>query len=163
MVGELFPLMASALAMFCYLALAARRAANRKRAAEQAHAPMGHSPYSSFRNAPSVGGCIRRRDGVLLRRAEVRRSRDVRRRAGPLGQALAVYLAIHHRAALIRSDVVTLPKGLLEQFGLSRDSKARSLHALENAFLVAVERSKGRAARITLQQQQSGTDRGATS
>jgi hypothetical protein len=66
------------------------------------------------------------------------------------GQALAVYLAIHHRAALTRSCSVTLPKGLLEQFGVSRDSKARSLHALENASLVSVERCKGRTARITL-------------
>jgi hypothetical protein len=66
------------------------------------------------------------------------------------GQALAVYLAIHHRAALTRNETVTLPKGLLERFGVSRDSKARALHALEAASLVAVERVKGRTARITL-------------
>lgn len=66
------------------------------------------------------------------------------------GQALAVYLAIHHRVALTRSETVTLPKGLLEQFGISRDSKARSLHALETMFLITVERTKGRTARITL-------------
>jgi DNA polymerase family A len=62
----------------------------------------------------------------------------------------SVYLAIHHRAALTRSDSVTLPKGLLEQFGVSRDSKARALHALEAASLIFVERGRGRTARITL-------------
>jgi hypothetical protein len=66
------------------------------------------------------------------------------------GQALAVYITIHHRAALTRNNSVTLPKGLMEQFGVSRDSKARSLHALENACLISVERRKGRTARITL-------------
>jgi hypothetical protein len=67
------------------------------------------------------------------------------------GQALSVYLAIHHRAALTRNESVTLPKGLMAQFNVSRDSKARSLHALENASLISVERQKGRTARITLQ------------
>lgn len=66
------------------------------------------------------------------------------------GQALAVYLAIHHRTALTRSDSVTLPKGLMEQFGVSRDSKARALYALESATLISVERRKGRTARVTL-------------
>jgi hypothetical protein len=66
------------------------------------------------------------------------------------GQALAVYLAIHHRAALTRIDTVTLPKKLLEQFGVSRDAKARALHALEEASLVAVDRKSGRSARIRL-------------
>jgi hypothetical protein len=66
------------------------------------------------------------------------------------GQALAVYLAVHHRAALTRSDTVTLPKGLLEQFGVTRDAKARALHALETASLVAVERNSGKTARVRL-------------
>jgi hypothetical protein len=66
------------------------------------------------------------------------------------GQALAVYLAVHHRVALTRSNSITLPKGLLDQLGISRDSKARSLHLLEAAALIAVERCRGRTARITL-------------
>jgi hypothetical protein len=73
------------------------------------------------------------------------------------GQALAVYLAIHHRTALTGSTTVTLPKALLRQFGVSRDSKARSLHALQNASLVAVERGKGRTARVTLQAKHTST------
>jgi hypothetical protein len=76
------------------------------------------------------------------------------------GQALGVYLAIHHRAAMTGSDLVTLPKGLLEQFGVSRDSKARALQALEGADLVAVERPKGRAARITLRSSAQPTSTG---
>jgi hypothetical protein len=66
------------------------------------------------------------------------------------GQALAVLLLVHHRVALTRSDWVTLPKGLLERFGVSRDSKARALHALEEASLIAVERVGGRTAQIRL-------------
>jgi DNA-binding transcriptional ArsR family regulator len=66
------------------------------------------------------------------------------------GQTLGVYLAIHHRAALTGSMTVTLPKGLLDQLGISRDSKSRSLRLLEEAALIAVERRKGRTARITL-------------
>jgi len=68
------------------------------------------------------------------------------------GQALAVYLAIHHRAALTRNATVTLPKGLLEQFGVSRDAKARALYALEQASLIAVERNSGKIARVRLLQ-----------
>jgi hypothetical protein len=76
--------------------------------------------------------------------------RDIAVAAKLPGQALAVYLAIHHRAALTRSNSVTLPKGLLEQSGVSRDAKARALHALQKASLVAVERTSGRSARIEL-------------
>jgi hypothetical protein len=70
--------------------------------------------------------------------------------SGLPGQALAVLLLIHYRVAVTRSDWVTLPKGLLERFGVSRDSKARALHALEKSSLIAVERGCGRAARVTL-------------
>jgi len=66
------------------------------------------------------------------------------------GQALGVFLAIHHRSALTRSLTLTLPKGLLQQFGISRDAKARSLHLLEAATLIKVKRNKGRPAQITL-------------
>jgi hypothetical protein len=75
---------------------------------------------------------------------------DIAEAAKLPGQALGVYLAIHHRAALTKSDSVTLPRGLLEQFGVSRDSKARALHALETALLITVKRPSGRTARITL-------------
>ena len=66
------------------------------------------------------------------------------------GQALAVFMAIHHRTALTGNSRVTLPKKLLEELGVSRDAKARALHALEAASLIAVERASGRAARIKL-------------
>jgi hypothetical protein len=75
---------------------------------------------------------------------------DIAEAAKLPGQALGVFLAIHHRAALTGSKSVTLPRSLLEQFGVSRDSKARSLRLLEKSSLVAVERSRGRTARITL-------------
>jgi hypothetical protein len=66
------------------------------------------------------------------------------------GKALAVLLLVHHRAAVTGSDGVTLPKGLLGRFGVSRDAKARALQALEQASLIAVEREMGRTSRITL-------------
>jgi hypothetical protein len=66
------------------------------------------------------------------------------------GQALAVFIAIHHRAALTGSATITLPKNLLVELGISRDAKARALHALQEASLVAVGRVNGRSARIRL-------------
>ena len=73
------------------------------------------------------------------------------------GKALAVYLAIVHRRDLTHEPTVTLPSTLLREFGVDRDSKARALRALEDAGLAQVERTNGRAARITLRE----TDRGA--
>ena len=66
------------------------------------------------------------------------------------GQALSTFLAIHHRAALTGCRSVTVPKGLLERLGISRDAKGRALHALAEASLIAVERDAGKTARVTL-------------
>ncbi|GIQ75950.1 hypothetical protein BraRD5C2_43930 [Bradyrhizobium sp. RD5-C2] len=66
------------------------------------------------------------------------------------GQTLAVFLAIHHRAAVTGRLTVTLPKNLLAELGISRDAKSRALHALEQASLITVERVRGHAARIKL-------------
>jgi hypothetical protein len=66
------------------------------------------------------------------------------------GHALTVLLAVYHQTALTRKDWVSLPKGLLSELGVSRDSKARALHALQEASLVSVERCKGRTARVML-------------
>ena len=66
------------------------------------------------------------------------------------GQALAVFLAIHHRVALTGSSMTTLPKGLLVELGVSRDVKARALRDLERESLIAVERTIGRTARVKL-------------
>jgi DNA-binding MarR family transcriptional regulator len=66
------------------------------------------------------------------------------------GKALAVLLAIHHQSDLTGKPSVTLPARLLEGLGISRASKARALKLLEQAGLVTVARSKGRAARIQL-------------
>ena len=65
------------------------------------------------------------------------------------GRALAVFLAIHHRQAITRNPVVTLPKRLLAELGVTKDGKARALHALEAAGLVRVERRYGRSPTIT--------------
>jgi DNA-binding MarR family transcriptional regulator len=66
------------------------------------------------------------------------------------GKALAVLLAIHHQSDLTGKPSVTLPARLLESLGISRGAKSRGLQVLEQAGLVTVARSKGRAARIQL-------------
>ncbi|MCP1974303.1 hypothetical protein [Bradyrhizobium elkanii] len=66
------------------------------------------------------------------------------------GQALAVFLAIHHRVALTGNPSVTIPKHLLAELGVSRDAKARALRSLQEASLITVERANGRSARIKM-------------
>ncbi len=66
------------------------------------------------------------------------------------GAALAVFLAAHHRAALTRNVRVTLPRGLMEEFGISRDAKARALRHLASADLIQIEYRKGRPVVVTL-------------
>jgi len=75
---------------------------------------------------------------------------DIARAARLPGQALGLFLAVHHRTALTGSSSVTLPAALLQQLGISRDAKARALHTLEQASLVTVERASGRTAKIQL-------------
>jgi DNA-binding MarR family transcriptional regulator len=67
------------------------------------------------------------------------------------GKALALLLAIHHRIDLTGKAIITLPSGLLAELGISRDGKARGLNKLEQAGLIRVTRSSGRAAQIELQ------------
>lgn len=66
------------------------------------------------------------------------------------GRALAVLLAVHHRQALTRNPVVTLPKRLLDELGVTKDAKARALRALEVAGLVRVERKSGQSPKVRL-------------
>ena len=66
------------------------------------------------------------------------------------GQALAVYLAIRHQCDLTQNATVTLPRALLEQFGIDKDAKARALKYLAGAGLVELEQRCGRSARVTL-------------
>jgi hypothetical protein len=66
------------------------------------------------------------------------------------GQALALYLAVHHQTTLTCKDLVTLPSSLLAELGISRDAKARGLRHLEQASLIRIERSCGRSVRVGL-------------
>lgn len=66
------------------------------------------------------------------------------------GQALALLLVVHHQTVLTGKAMVTLPSGLLTQFGVGKDAKARSLRQLEDAGLIRVVRSTGRSARVGL-------------
>lgn len=66
------------------------------------------------------------------------------------GKALAVYIALRHRCDLEGKSTVSLPAALLRSFGVDKDAKTRALRVLEQAGLIQVERTTGRAARITL-------------
>lgn len=66
------------------------------------------------------------------------------------GRALAVLLAVHHRTAITGQSEVTLPSGLLSEFGVDRHAKSRALRELEGAGLLHVERSCGRGCRVRL-------------
>jgi DNA-binding MarR family transcriptional regulator len=66
------------------------------------------------------------------------------------GQALAIFLAIHHQTALTGRPSVTLPVSLLAHLGISRSGKSRGLKALERSGLITVVRSKGRSAKVLL-------------
>jgi DNA-binding MarR family transcriptional regulator len=96
----------------------------------------------------------------LLKRTKTRRRerflkgpipfKDIAEAARLPGRALALYLAVHHQMALTGRPIVTLPATLLRELGISRSTKGRCLYALEQAGLVNVARSKGKAARIEL-------------
>jgi hypothetical protein len=49
-----------------------------------------------------------------------------------------------------QKPMVTLPRSLLDELGVSTDAKSRGLRLLEDAGLIVVDRSRGRAARIGL-------------
>jgi hypothetical protein len=96
----------------------------------------------------------------LVRKSKIRRRerflkgpiplKDIATAACLPGHALALFLAVHHQTALTGKPSVTLPARLLESLGISRGAKSRGLQLLEQAGLVSVARSKGRAARIQL-------------
>ena len=68
------------------------------------------------------------------------------------GCSLATYMAIWDRSKLEGPGrPVTLPNAFArDPWGVDRHAKGRALRALEGAGLIAVERSPGRAPRITL-------------
>jgi hypothetical protein len=102
----------------------------------------------------------------LLRQSKVRRQERFLKGPIPLpniaaaarlpGQALALFLAVHHQTALTGKASVALPARLLQDLGISRGAKARGLRALEEAGLVTVVRTRGRAAKIQLRNHHRG-------
>lgn len=66
------------------------------------------------------------------------------------GRALAMFLAVHHQAALTGKPDVTLPKALLMLLGIDKDAKARALHVLAEVGLLTVQRNRGRSAKVSL-------------
>ena len=66
------------------------------------------------------------------------------------GKALAVGIAIWFRSGLTKSLTVSLPSTLLGLFGVDRSAKLRALRALEDARLIAVERTNGKNPLVTI-------------
>ena len=72
-------------------------------------------------------------------------------KAAQLGiQALMVGMLLHFRAVWSGRDSVTLPKELLDKFGISRGVQQRALRSLEEAGLVSIVQETRRSPLITL-------------
>jgi hypothetical protein len=66
------------------------------------------------------------------------------------GRALALWLAIHHQAALAKRDTVVLSPLMLAELRISRGVKFIALHSLAQAGLIALEQRRGRVTRVRL-------------
>ena len=66
------------------------------------------------------------------------------------GKTLAVWLLIRHRSDLGRGDWITLPRTLLDEWGIRKDARAEALRRLEDAGLILVERPKGYMLKVKL-------------
>jgi hypothetical protein len=78
------------------------------------------------------------------------RMNDIQAAAKLPGSCLAVLLAIHFRRAVTRQKAVTLPSGLLSNFGIDAAAKMRALRHLESATLIQVTRTPGKTAVVEL-------------
>ena len=72
------------------------------------------------------------------------------------GSCLALLLTIHYRSVVTGRDVVTLPSGLMSDFGIGRTVKGRGLKVLEAAKLITVTRASGNSARVKLVTRRKG-------
>lgn len=63
---------------------------------------------------------------------------------------LMVALYLYHRTCICKSQMVTLPSGLLATFGVTPRTKQRALARLQAVGLVELERANGRTTRVTL-------------
>ena len=66
------------------------------------------------------------------------------------GSCLALLLLIYFRRDVTREEAVTLPSGLLAEFGIDRSAKRRGLKSLEQVKLIKVKRTVGHTAAIEL-------------
>ena len=64
--------------------------------------------------------------------------------------ALAVLLALKHKADVLRQPWVKPPAAVLRLFGVDKDGRSRAIAALERAGLVEVRRRKGRPPLVRL-------------
>lgn len=78
------------------------------------------------------------------------RMADIQAAAKLSGPCLALLLAIHYRHAITKQTVVTLPSGILSDFGIDKSAKRRALLRLESAKLIRVTRDPGKTAAVEL-------------
>ena len=75
---------------------------------------------------------------------------DIKAAAKLGGACLALLLALHYRRAYTAQEAVTLPSGLLAEFGIDKSAKQRGLKRLEEAKLINVKRIPGHTAVVQL-------------
>jgi DNA-binding MarR family transcriptional regulator len=75
---------------------------------------------------------------------------DIQAAANLAGGCLVVLLLIHHRHAVTKQQMVTLPSSLLSDFGIDKSAKRRALQHLESAKLIRVTRNPGKTAVVEL-------------
>jgi DNA-binding MarR family transcriptional regulator len=75
---------------------------------------------------------------------------DIKAAAKLGGASLVLLLVIHFRRAVTGREAVTLPSGLLAEFGVDKSAKRRGLKRLEEAKIITVKRILGNTAVIRL-------------
>jgi hypothetical protein len=66
------------------------------------------------------------------------------------GKALLVWLLIRHRTDLNRGEWATLPRRILQEWGISKNARADALRRLEQAGVIKIDRPKGYMLKVQL-------------
>jgi hypothetical protein len=67
------------------------------------------------------------------------------------GAALVLWQLIHHQSRMRKAEEVTLPRWMLDDIGIGRETKRRALQALERVGLIRIRQSgEGRSVRLSL-------------
>jgi hypothetical protein len=95
-------------------------------------------------NAPDLKRQRKRRRELDGTYAKIPHDRGLKLAKQAGSPVLAVLLALEHAIHKTRNNRVRLTNGLLERYGISRQSKVRGLRQLTTAEVISVERGRGR-------------------